>query len=105
MYRVALARASDRAPGSRRSAAREASLRQPHGLALLQGASAEAPAAGAAEAPPPADLCGEPLSFFWSHPESGTRLAAYGESVRREATSPGELREVLAALTRPDSVL
>ena len=43
------------------------------------------------------------LRFFWSHPEGGVRLAAYGEAVRREAGAEG-LSALLTGLSRPDGV-
>src|SRR2546423_7412583 len=43
------------------------------------------------------------LRFFWSHPEGEVRLAAYGESVRREAGAEG-LSALLTGLSRPDGV-
>src|SRR5712671_1330659 len=44
-----------------------------------------------------------PLSFFWSHPEGGVRVRAYGELLRRE-TGAGGLGALLAALSRADGV-
>jgi salicylate biosynthesis isochorismate synthase/menaquinone-specific isochorismate synthase len=77
-------------------------VRQPDGLPTLRGLCA---AAGPADTSPPAPaLAGHALSFYWAHPETGTRLAAYGEALRAEARSPRELRHLFAALTRPDSV-
>jgi isochorismate synthase len=44
-----------------------------------------------------------PLSFFWSHPERGLRVRAYGELLRRE-TGAGGLGALLASLARADGL-
>jgi isochorismate synthase len=54
--------------------------------------------------PPAPALAGHPLSFYWAHPEGGVRFAAYGESVRTEARTPGELRALFASLSRENAV-
>jgi isochorismate synthase len=79
-------------------------VRQPDGLPTLRGLCAAAGPADTSGGPPAPALAGHPLSFYWAHPETGTRLAAYGETLRAEARSPRELRHLFAALTRPDSV-
>ncbi len=44
-----------------------------------------------------------PLCFFWSHPDEGLRVRAYGEALRREAGAGG-LGALLAALSRADGL-
>src|ERR1700720_3857159 len=63
----------------------------------LRGVRADAP-----ETPFP--LTPASLRFFWSHPEGGVRLAAYGEAVRREAGAEG-LGALLTGLSRADGVV
>jgi salicylate biosynthesis isochorismate synthase len=80
-------------------------VRQQDGLPILQGLCAPAGSAGTGAAGTPArSLAGHPLSFYWAHPESGSRFAAYGEAHRFEPRSPRELREVLSALTATTAV-
>src|SRR5439155_11008655 len=43
------------------------------------------------------------LRFFWSHPERGLRVAAYGEVARREASAAG-LGGLLTGLWRTDGI-
>jgi salicylate biosynthesis isochorismate synthase len=57
-----------------------------------------------AEASGPPDPSGlGPLCFFWSHPERGLRVRAYGEALRREAGAGG-LGALLSALSRADGI-
>jgi len=80
-------------------------VRQPDGLPILRGLCAPAGSTGDGPGSPPARaLAGHPLSFYWAHPESGTRFAAYGEAARWEARTPRELREVFSMLTAPHAV-
>src|SRR5713101_6170325 len=44
-----------------------------------------------------------PLCFFWSHPDEGLRVRAFGEALRREAGAGG-LGALLAALSRADGL-
>ena len=77
-------------------------MRQPDGVPILRGLCAPAGSAGdGAEGRPAGALAGHPLSFYWAHPESGTRFAAYGEAARWEARTARELRDVFSALTAP----
>ncbi len=57
-----------------------------------------------AEASVPVDPSGlGPLCFFWSHPERGLRVRAYGEALRRETDAAG-LGALLSALSRADGI-
>lgn len=57
-----------------------------------------------ADAPPaPFSLTAPALRFYWSHPEAGLRLNAYGEATRREAGAEG-LGNLLTGLSRADGV-
>ena len=76
-------------------------MRQPDGLPILRGLCA---AVAPADRPPAPALAGHALSFYWAHPESGTRFAGYGEALRFEARSPRELRDLFSVLTAPDAV-
>ena len=79
-------------------------MRQPDGLPILRGLCTPAGPAGFPGGLPASTLAGHALSFYWAHPESGIRFAAYGEALRTEARSPRELRDLFCALTAPDAV-
>ena len=79
-------------------------MRQPDGLPILRGLCTPAGPADVPGGLPAPALAGHALSFYWAHPESGTRFAAYGEALRAEARSPPELRDLFSALTAPDAV-
>jgi len=79
-------------------------VRQPDGLPILRGLCAAAGPAATGAGPPARTLAGHGLSFYWAHPESGTRFAAYGETLRTEARSPRDLRDLFASLTAPGAV-
>ncbi|MFL5291342.1 MAG: isochorismate synthase MenF [Myxococcales bacterium] len=79
-------------------------MRQRDPLPVLRGLCAPAPGNARRTGPPASTIAGHPLSFYWAHPESGTRFAAYGEVARVEARSAREMRELFVTLTRPGSV-
>src|SRR5256885_15035019 len=91
-------------PTPSRASSEEACVRQRDRLPELRGLCAAAPGNACRTGSPASAIAGHPLSFYWSHPESGTRFAAYGEVARVEARSAREMRELFVALTRPGSV-